>query len=808
MQDLRFALRTLRKQPLFALVAILTLALGIGANTAIFTLVYQTLLQPLPVAHADRLYFVWNRYSGMNLNQASVSIPDYLDRKTLAPAVEDATLITGRMANINEGGTPEQLRALAVTPSFFSTLGVQPVHGRGFTDHEATPDADRFVVLSYSVWRSHYGADEGLVGRDIRVNGVAYRVVGVMPRNFDLLGRDIAMYMPFAFTPRQMSDNERGNEFSRMIARLKPGATVDQLNAQMATISEGVAARLPARAGFMRSSRFGGFAVGLREQLVGDVRTPLFILQACVGFVLFIACLNVANLLLMRATRRQREVAIRSTLGAGRWRLARQMVTEGLVIAFAGGVAGLATGLLGARALIALAADRLPGTPQASLHPMVLLVTFGLVAVTGLVFGIVPALAVSRGNASDYLKEDTARGTASRRVGWLRSVMVVGEVGAALVLLAGAGLLIKSYARLQQVDPGFSRASVLTAEMSLPAARYPDAAARIAFWTRAIDQARAIPGVAAAGLTTNVPFSGNLSTGSYAIVGRAQPAGEPAPHGRQEIVGGDYFKAMGIPLLAGRYFNDGDTASAPPVVIVDAYLVKKYFADRDPIGQQIRRGGPTSPALTIVGVVGTITTVDLAMPVTKEHLYYPATQQGARNMAFVLKTSIDPVAVVPDVRAAVRALDAEQPIATVRTMEQWMARALAPRSTPTLLLAIFGGVALVLAAIGIYGVLAFGVAQRVREFGVRQALGADGRSILRLVLGQGLRTAGVGAALGLAGALALSRYLETLLFGVTTRDAGVLVSVTAILLAVAAAACYLPARRATRVDPLVALRMD
>jgi putative ABC transport system permease protein len=804
MKDLQYALRTLRKQPLFALVSVLTLALGIGATTAIFTLVYQTLLQPLPVANADRLHFVWNRYGGINLSQASVSIPDYLDRKNLAAAVEDATLFTGRSANINEGGNPEQLRAIAVTPSFFSTLGVRPVHGRGFLEQEAVPDADKFVVLSHAIWTSHYGADATLVGRDIRVNGVAHRVVGVMPKEFEMLG-DVAMYLPFAFTPAQMADTGRGNEFSQMIARLKPGATVEQFDEQMKAITNAVIARIPARADFMRSSQFGGFTVSLREQLVGNVRTPLYILQACVAFVLFIACVNVANLLLMRATRRQREVAIRSTLGAGRWRLMRQMVTEGLVIAAAGGAVGLALGLAGTKALIALAANRLPGAPEATLDPAVLLLTFGIVTITGLVFGVVPALAVARGNASDYLKEDTSRGTASRRVGLLRSVMVAGEVGAALVLLVGAGLLIKSYARLQAVDPGFNRERVLTADISLPNARFPELPGRIEFWKRAVEQARAIPGVSVAGLTTNVPFSGSVSTGSYQIVGRTQAPGEPSPHGRQEIVGGDFFKAMGIPLVAGRYFDQTDVAGGLPAVIIDRYLVNKYFKDQDPLGQRIQRGNTT---FTIVGVVGTISSTDLAEPVTKERLYYPASQLGPRMMALVLKTSIDPPAVVKDVRAAMRSIDPEQPIANVRTMDEWMGRAMQTRTTPTLLLAIFAGIALLLAAIGIYGVLAFGVAQRVREFGVRQALGADGGSILRLVLSQGLRTAGIGAVLGIAGALALSRYLETLLFGVQTRDLSVLAGVTTVLLVVAAIACYIPARRATRVDPLVALRTD
>lgn len=807
MSDFKLAIRSLRKRPLFALVAILTMALGVGANAAIFSLVYQTLLRPLPVAHADRLVFVWNTYGTM-LPQASVSIPDFLDRKTQAPSIEDATLFTMRNANLNEGGNPEQLRSLAVTPSFFSTLGVHPVLGQGFTDEQATPNADKFTILSYNLWRTHYASDQGIVGKEIRVNADAYRVVGVLPENFDLLGQDVALLVPFSFTPQQMTDNERGNEFSQMIARLRPGATIDAANKEMQAITDRVIERLPARAGFMRQTHFTGYALPIRDQIVGDVRTPLVIVQACVGFVLLIACANVANLLLMRATQRQRELAIRSTLGAGRWRIVRQLITEGLVLSAAGGLAGVAVAMAGSRALVALAGDRLPGMPGSPLDPVVLGATFGLVLLTGLIFGLVPAVVATRGHTADDLKNDTTRGTASRRIGALRGSMVIGEVAAALILLTGAGLLIKSLLNLQAVNPGFQPNRVITAQIALPPVRYPDANARIAFWNRALEQAAAIPGVTSAGLTTNVPFNGNVSSGSYTIVGYTQPAGEPAPHGRQEIVGGDYFRAMHIPLRKGRYFTASDTVTAPPVCIVDEYLVSRYFPDRDPLGQQIRRGGPTSPAITIVGVVGTISAIDLAQPVTKERLYYPATQQGPRNMAVVLNASGNTTALVPDLRRVIQAIDPEQPMANVRTMDEWMARSLAPRTAPTVLLTIFGALALLLSAIGIYGVLAFGVEQRVREFGIRQALGADRGMILALVFRQGLVTVGIGAALGLAGSLALSRYLESLLFGVTTRDAAVLVAVTLLLLVVAAAACYLPARRATKTDPLVALRTD
>ena len=806
MQDVRYALRTLRKQPVFTLVAVLTLALGIGANTAIFSLLYQTLLRPLPYGQADRLVFVWNTYPLMGLPQASVSIPDYLDRKTQAPAIEDAALFTPRPANLAEEGRPEQLRGLAVTPSFLSTLGRQPFLGRGFTDDEAKPGADKFVLLTYGLWNSRFAADRGIVGRDIRLNGEAYRVVGVLPAGFELPGRDIAVLVPFGFTPEQMSDNARGNEFSMMIARLRPGASIAQFDAQMKTIVDQNNERLPTRAQFAKRSGFGGYAVPIRDQLVGDVRTPVLVLQAGVVLVLLIACANVANLLLMRATGRGRELAIRTTLGAGQWRLVRQMLTEGVVLSVLGGVGGLVLGMAGIRGLIAMSSQQLPGGTEATLEPAVLLFTLGLSIVTGLIFGAIPAIAVIRGNTSSYLKDDSARGSAGRGIGFTRAALVVGETALALMLLFGAGLLVKSFARLQAVDPGFSADNVLTAQIALPSLRYPDPAARRAFWTRLVDKVRSLPAVTAAGLTSNVPFDGSVSSGSYSIVGYTPGPNETAPHGRQEVVGGDYFRAMNIPLIEGRVFNDSDTAESAPVVVVDQYLVQRYFPGQSALGHQIQRGGPDSPRLTIVGVVGTINAIDLAQPVMKERIYYPVTQAAQPRLAVVLKTAVEPGSLVAQLRDAVQSIDPDQPIADVRTMEQWMSRSLETRRAPMVLLALFGGVALVLSAIGIYGVLAFGVAQRVREFGIRQALGANRGAILSLVLTQGLRTAAIGVVIGLVGSFALSRFLQTLLFGVQAHDVGVSVLVSALLFIVALAACYIPAQRATKIDPMVALR--
>jgi predicted permease len=806
MRDFRYALRALARQPLFTLVAVATLAVGIGANAAIFSLLYQILLKPLPYADSERLVFVWNSYPLMGLPQASVSIPDYLDRRTQAPAVADATLFTQRSVSLAEGGQPEQVRALRVTPSFFSTLGREPLLGRAFTEADATEGADRYAILGYALWQSRFGGDRNVIGRDVRLDGVPYRVVGILPVDFELPARDIALLVPFTFTAADRSDQSRGYEFSSMIARLAPGATIEQLNAQMRTIVARNVDRLPDRSRFVESSGFTGYAVAIREQLVGDVRAPLLVLQTGVVLVLLIACVNVANLLLMRATGRQREVAIRTAIGAGRTQVVRQLLTEGLVLSLIGAVAGLAVGAASVRALIALAGQQLPGAPVASLNLPVLLFALAVAVLTGLVFGLVPAIATLRTSVVGTLRDDSGRGSATRSTGLTRTALVVAEVALAVMLLVGAGLLIKSYSRLQEVDPGFAAENVLTAQIMLPATRYPDASARRGFWSRLLERTTQIPGVSAAGLTSNVPFNGMVSSGSYSIVGYTPGPDEAAPHGRQEVVGGDYFRAMQIPLVAGRLFTDSDGPDSPPVVVVDEYLVNRYFRDKDPIGQQIRRGGPTSPPFTIVGVVGTINAIDLGQPVTKERIYYPIAQAARPGMALVLKTSLDPQTLVGPLRAALQSLDAEQPLADVRTMDQWIARSLQTRRAPTLLLTLFGAVALALAGIGIYGVLAFGVAQRVREFGIRQALGAAPGSILGLVLRQGIRAAGLGVVLGIAGALALTRLLESQLFGVGARDVTVYVGATGLLLAVALLACYLPARGTTRIDPMAALR--
>ena len=804
MQDLRYAFRTLRKQPIFTVVAIVTLALGIGANTAIFSLLYQVVLRPLPFPEPGRLVLVANIYRVGGGDASSVSIPDYLDRRAGAPAIEDAALFTPREATLLLGTTPEQVGALRVTPSFFTTLRRGPAIGRAFTETDAIAGGDTAIILSYDLWRSRFSADPSIVGRSIRVNGVMREVVGVLGADFELPARDVALLLPFGFTAAQQTDTERGNEFSEMIARLRPGATISQLNAQMAAIVERLLVTVPARAEFMRNSGFGGVAFGMRDRIVGPAVTSLYLLQAGVVLVLLIACANVANLLLMRAAGRQRELALRTSLGATSRRILRQMLTEGLVLSALGAAGGLLLGAVATRGLSTLMADQLPRTLDPSLSGPMLGFTILLALATSLVFGVTPALPAMRGGIASALKDDATRTSGSRRGQRLRGALAIAEMAFALVLLVGAGLLVKSFVRVTQVDPGFVPDHILTAQLSLPAARYPNPAAAIAFWQQLLDRTRAMPGVASAGLVSGLPLSGASNSGSYRIVGRTLPPGATVPHAFNERVAGDYFRAMGIPLLEGRLFSEGDRVDTTRVVIVDRFFAEKQFPAGSPLGQQVNFGSPRN--YTIVGVVGTVNAGDLAQPIREERIYFSAAQVTPMSMTLTIKTTVDAASLAPQVRAAVRGIDAEQAIARMRTMDDWLSRSLQSRRAPMTLIALFGAVALVMAAIGIYGVLAFGVAQRVREFGIRQALGADRPAIMSLVIRQGLKTIGAGIVLGLGGAVALTRYMQSLLFGVSPLDMAVFSAVTAMLVAVALLACYIPARRATRVDPMVALR--
>lgn len=810
MQAIRHAIRALLRQPLFTTVSLATMALGIGANTAIFSLVDSLLLRPLPFSASDRLVFVWNSYPLMGLPKASVSIPDYLDRLAQAAAIEEATLFHQVSLNLADEGRPERVVGLRATPSFFATYGTWPSVGRGFDESHATPGHDKVAVLTHAFWSARFGADPSIVGRDIRLNGEPYRVLGVMPPGFLAPGEETALIIPFAFTAEQRADTQRGQEFSVMVARLDPGATIAQLDDQMRAIVRRNAERLAQAKAFWETSGFTGYAVPYRDEVVGEVRPALLVLQTGVLLVLLIAGANVANLQLVRATARHREMAVRAALGASSRDLLRHLLVEGLVLAAAGGLLGAAVGAAGMRALVAMAGDQLPLAGAVGLHPAVLAFTAAVSLLTGVVFGLVPAAGLTRGRLLDTLKEEGGRGSPGRRTSRFRNALAAGEVALALVLLVGAGLLVRSFASLQAVDPGFQAGHVLTARLTLPDTRYRETAHVTAFWDRVLERIRAIPGVAAAGLVRVMPFSGQNAQSSYDIVGYTPGPGEARPHAQVQWVDAGFFEALRIPLRQGRAFTPGDTAGAPQVVVIDEFLARRYFQGQDPIGRQIRRGPSGAPPWTIVGVVGSIRKVSLAEPVEKETIYFPVAQaptpDPVRTLGLVVRTHGDPQAVTSAVREAVRAVDPEQPVFDVRAMDERVARSLARHRTPMVLTAAFGVLALLLAAVGLYGVLAYAVSQRVRELGIRQVLGADRAAILRLVLGQGLLVASAGTVAGVVASFWLTGLLRSQLFGVSPRDPAVLTAAPALLLLVALVACLAPAYRATRVEPIVALR--
>jgi len=807
-QDLKSAFRSTRRSPLVGAAVVVTLALGVGANTAIFSVLYQALIRPLPYPEADRLVFVWNTYRALGMERGTVSIPDYLDRKTQAPALADAALMTLGSVALTEGGPPAQVQALSVTPTFFTTLRRGPLLGRAFDARDAVPGADDVAILTYGVWASCFGADPAIIGRIIRLSGEPRRVVGVLPPDFhlhfQLPWRQISLLVPFAFTPQQVSDAERGHEFSVMIGRLAPGATVSQLNDQLRTIVDRNVQRLPQELAFERANGFGGVAMPMQEQLAGHVADALIVLQLGVLGILLIGSANVGNLLLSRATGRAREMAMRTALGASPGRLLRQSFAEAILWSVAGGVGGIAVGIVGLRVLLARAQgfDEIPEYVGSALHWPVLALGACLLGVSALVFGVAPGLASVTRRVNLV---DTMRASAGRRSGRIRTTLVVAQTALAVMLLAGAGLLLRSFAQLLDVDPGFSSDRVLTTRLTLPTSRYPNTRALSGVWDRVLAGVRPLPGVSAVGLSTIVPLTGDGASGAYRIVGSEDV--EPSPTAYFQGVAGDYFRAMHIQLVAGRVFSDADHAESPVVVVIDQLLADRYFRGRDPVGQRIRRG---QTELTIVGVVRTIHPVDLAEPVTKERVYYSVRQIPFlnRDMALVVKTESDPQQIVGELREVIGRIDPDLPLADVQSMDDVVAGSLRDRWTPTVLLGGFGAVALVLAALGLYSVLAFGVSQRVRELGIRQALGADERTIFREVMLRGAWSVGIGLVLGLLGTVVVTRYLQAMLFGVRAWDLPTIAGACLVLIGAAWLASYVPARRATRVDPLVALRHE
>lgn len=832
LQDLRYALRALTAKPGFTAAALLTLALGIGANTAIFSVINGFYLRPLPYPDGDRLVTVYNTYPKSGLEEAGTSIPDYLDRKSRAPALEDLAMYTFDSFNLSADGRPDRLLGLIATPSLFTVLQTQPALGRAFTDDDAVIGREKVVVLTHQTWTTKFNADPQIIGRQIRMNGEPWTVIGVMPERFQFVTDRINFWVPFAFTEIQKTDNERGQEFSQSLGRLKPGATPEQANAQFDAIVLENAARLAGSgdpdavgfATFLKNGNFTGKARNYHEYLVGNLKETLLLLQAAVALVLLIAAANVANLMLTRVIGRQRELAVRTALGADRWRLARQLLTEALVLALAGAALGVLVAVWGVQLIQWLGLDRADQGFDVALDRSVLLFALGVAGITGLVFGLVPVVATARVNPNEVIKEGSRGSTGGRGAAAVRNTLVVVELALAVTLLVGAGLLIRSFANVSALKPGFEAAGLVTVRVELPDSRYggqTNRDARVDFADRLLARVRALPGVAGVAFTSTLPFSNQGSQSSYNIEGRVVPDGEPGPHGHIRNVDEDYFKVMKIPVLRGRVFDPAKdpirVITYPPEgsnepfkqdglqsVVIDRLLAERYFKDQDPLGQVIVNGTRAE----IIGVVDVVKNRDLQVEPTKETYYWYYRQRPTQQVNLIVRTTLPPETINKQVREAVLAVDPEQPVFDMKTMDARVAESLATRRAPMVLAVVFAGVALVLAAIGVYGVLAYSVSQRIPELGVRMAMGASRSDVFKLVLGQGARLTVLGVLAGVLAALGATKLMQSLLFGVEAADPVVFVLVSVALAAVALTACFLPARRATRVDPLEALRYE
>jgi putative ABC transport system permease protein len=805
-QDLRYGVRMLARSPGFTLIAVAALALGIGANTALFSVVNATLLKPLPYNQADRLVMVWEHNRPRNKDRNVVSPTNFLDWQEQSTAFEQIAAFYDNRFNLTGAGEPEEIPAQVATGNLFTLLGAEAVLGRTFTNEDAEPGHDNVVVLSYGLWQRRFGGARDVIGKSLALDGQSATIIGVMPDDFkwfikqnSLIGKPAELWTPTKFT----NNNPMRGRFLSAVARLKPGVSIKQAQSEMS----GIAGRLEKeRPDF--NTGWGVNLVPLREQLVGEIKTSLWVLLGAVGFVLLIACANVANLTLARAASRQKEIAIRTALGAGRWRVMRQLLTESIMLAVLGGAAGLLIALWGVDALVALSPRNLIETGAVGLSLPVLGFTFIISLLTGIIFGLIPALEVSRLNLNETLKETGKSNMGSPRSRRLRNTFVVAEVALALLLLIGAGLMIKSFMRLQDIDPGFKSANLLTMGVSLPETKYREDGQKIAFFRQAVERLEALPGVRSVGTVSALPIAALGAATSFTIEGHPPPAPGDKLTTDVRAIDENYFNTMDIPLINGRTFNKQEAIEDRKVAVINETMARKYFPGEDPIGKRLLVNMKATPELTeIIGVVGDAKYDKLEGEV-RAMVYWTHPELVYPSMTIVMRTTVDPLSLAAAAQREIQAIDKDQPVSDVRTMESWLAESVSRTRFGTLLLGLFAGIALILAAVGIYGVMAYSVNQRTQEIGIRMALGAQRSDVIKLIVGQGMSLTLIGVAIGLIAAFALTRVMSSLLYGVSATDPLTFIGISLLLTVIAFLACYLPARKATRVDPMDALRYE
>lgn len=805
-QDLLFAFRQMGRRRGFTAIVVLTMALGIGANAAIFSVLDAILLRPLPYSHPEQLIKVWSRFGGIGLpnDKNFVSAPEFRDFQQLNHSFSDLAAIASGSVNLGVKGSPLRVVGASVSPSLFPMLGVQPLIGRTFLNEEAQPGRDNEIILSYGLWRRAFAANPNVVGSTIDIDGVPMPVVGVMPAGFEYPDQT-EIWGPLAFSPDDLSENSRGNHGLEVLGRIKPGLSLGQVQSDMDRVGRTMIEQHQSYP--YEKFEFGIIMHPLLEETVGDVKTSLLMLMAAVGLVLLIACANIANLLLMRSAERQREIETRMALGASGWRLARQLLTESLALAFAGGLLGLAITPLALRGLVAIAARSLPRAVHTSIDARALALTAVISLATGILFGLAPALQAGRKGSFDILKG--GRSTEGCRSKRLRATLVICETAFSLLLIAAAGLLLRSFAQILKVDPGFRPGGVLTLRVSLPDALYSKPQQVRGFYNELIGRVQQLPGVHYAGAISALPLSGEGNSGTTTIDSQSVPMEDTTPEADQRVVTQDYFKAMGISLVRGRFFEARDSDTAPGVAIIDESLAQRYWPNQDPVGKRLHTGGRGSkaPWATIIGVVHDVRSRTLEAR-SRVEVYWPLNQSPFGGMTLTVLASGNPMNLAPTIQREVSGIDPDLPVYSVRTMTEVMGESLERRRLALILLAVFAGIALLLAAVGIYGVMSHGVGQRQMEIGLRMALGADRGQVMRMVIQDGMATIASGLALGAILALSLTRLISGMLFAVPTFDPLALGGAALLLSAAAFIAILIPARGATKVNPVVILRSE